>query len=513
LDGLYPTGTTCSGKSGQVYTSSYDAWGNVTSRFSSGITATLSYDKLDHFVMWDVGSINREWYIYDAGGSRVLRRSTNSSTTLTVYAFGLEEHVYSSSGSNQSNAYYYTLGGRLIGELNGSATQFLLTDALGSVLASVSNVAGSAAVQGNQVYGPYGKQRYKFGTLGTSKGFTGQYNDSLTGLDYYNARYYDPKVGVFLSADTVEGNGVGMNPYAYVGGNPETYSDPTGERIIDPETGQMGPRNPINVDNVPGAIVPCSGCSQSQGGGTSSSLNAFNPDACSQVGCKSGVYGQAQTVVSIDPAAGVGSSTLGCGQTVGVGLFCSLGQTSTEVATRPMYVVDVPIPLVFCSWYHCDDENGGSDKESDKEATEVQMSSDAGGTTDPLPPVDEGSLQRDEGPSGQLASIEQTEGESSAVNSENGSGPDESDDLNNLRHELRPTLDRINRGERFPHRNDGSIFGNREGRLPQRPYGYYREYVHPTPGVEGPGAQRLVIGQEGEIYYTPDHYRTFILLP
>ena len=83
----------------------------------------------------------------------------------------------------------------------------------------------------------------------------------------------------------------------------------------------------------------------------------------------------------------------------------------------------------------------------------------------------------------------------------------------NLRHELRPTLDRINRGERFPHRNDGSIFGNREGRLPQRPYGYYREYVHPTPGVEGPGAQRLVIGQEGEIYYTPDHYRTFILLP
>ena len=78
-----------------------------------------------------------------------MRRSTNSSSTsLTVYAFGLEEHVYSSSGSNQSNAYYYTLGGRLIGELNGSATQFLLTDALGSVLASVSNVAGSAAVQG-----------------------------------------------------------------------------------------------------------------------------------------------------------------------------------------------------------------------------------------------------------------------------------------------------------------------------------------------------------------------------
>jgi hypothetical protein len=47
-------------------------------------------------------------------------------------------------------------------------------------------------------------------------------------LDYYNARYYDPVVGVFLSADTVQGNAKGMNPYAYVGGNPETKSDPTG---------------------------------------------------------------------------------------------------------------------------------------------------------------------------------------------------------------------------------------------------------------------------------------------
>jgi hypothetical protein len=104
---------------------------------------------LDHFVQWDAGATNREWYVYDSGGERVLRRSTNSSsTTLTVYAFGLEEHVYSSSGTNQGNTYYYTLGGRLIGELNGSATQFLLTDALGSVLASVSNVADRAAVQG-----------------------------------------------------------------------------------------------------------------------------------------------------------------------------------------------------------------------------------------------------------------------------------------------------------------------------------------------------------------------------
>ena len=87
--------------------------------------------------------------VYDASGNRVLRRSTNSSgTTLTVYAFGLEEHLYSGSGTNQSNTYYYSLAGRLIGDLNANGTYFLLTDALGSTLSDISRSAGGALHQG-----------------------------------------------------------------------------------------------------------------------------------------------------------------------------------------------------------------------------------------------------------------------------------------------------------------------------------------------------------------------------
>ncbi len=38
----------------------------------------------------------------------------------------------------------------------------------------------------------------------TALGYTGQYGDAATtGLDYYNARYYDPVLGQFASADTV----------------------------------------------------------------------------------------------------------------------------------------------------------------------------------------------------------------------------------------------------------------------------------------------------------------------
>jgi ribonuclease T1 len=75
--------------------------------------------------------------------------------------------------------------------------------------------------------------------------------------------------------------------------------------------------------------------------------------------------------------------------------------------------------------------------------------------------------------------------------------------------DLGPTLARIERGERHPHRNDGGTFRNLEGRLPKRPSGYYTEYVHPTPGLNGPGPQRVVLGRDGEVFYTSDHYQSF----
>ncbi|HZU69775.1 MAG TPA: hypothetical protein VFA09_21060 [Ktedonobacteraceae bacterium] len=108
LSGLYAMGSTCTNKTGQGYATSYDpSTGNVKTRSFSGTTGTLSYNNLNEMVEWNAGSTNQEWYIYDASGNRVLRRSTNSSsTTMTVYPFGLEEHVYSGSGSNQFNTYY-----------------------------------------------------------------------------------------------------------------------------------------------------------------------------------------------------------------------------------------------------------------------------------------------------------------------------------------------------------------------------------------------------------------------
>lgn len=73
------------------------------------------------------------------------------------------------------------------------------------------------------------------------------------------------------------------------------------------------------------------------------------------------------------------------------------------------------------------------------------------------------------------------------------------------------SVQRIQNKESYSHKNDGAVFKNNEGYLPpSKDPNYYREYVHPTPGVKGPGPQRIITGSRGEWYYTPDHYKTFI---
>ena len=77
--------------------------------------------------------------------------------------------------------------------------------------------------------------------------------------------------------------------------------------------------------------------------------------------------------------------------------------------------------------------------------------------------------------------------------------------------EAEATLQLIARGGPFPHRQDGTVFHNRERLLPLRPTGYYREYTVRTPGVRHRGARRIVTGGDPPevYYYTEDHYRSF----
>jgi ribonuclease T1 len=74
--------------------------------------------------------------------------------------------------------------------------------------------------------------------------------------------------------------------------------------------------------------------------------------------------------------------------------------------------------------------------------------------------------------------------------------------------EAQQTIKLINQGGPFPYRQDGGVFGNREGRLPSATRGTYREYTVRTPGARDRGARRIITGKKIK-YYTPDHYRSF----
>ncbi|MFI6464819.1 ribonuclease domain-containing protein [Streptomyces sp. NPDC050528] len=81
--------------------------------------------------------------------------------------------------------------------------------------------------------------------------------------------------------------------------------------------------------------------------------------------------------------------------------------------------------------------------------------------------------------------------------------------LSQLPAEARRTVALIDQGGPFPYAKDGVVFGNYEKLLPQQKRGYYHEYTVRTPGSRDRGARRIVTGQDGEIYYTDDHYKSF----
>jgi len=77
----------------------------------------------------------------------------------------------------------------------------------------------------------FGGENVKVATCPQAYKFTGYERDPETGLDYSIFRYYNSRVGRFMSPDPIEGaigDPQSLNRYSYVGNDPVNFIDPLG---------------------------------------------------------------------------------------------------------------------------------------------------------------------------------------------------------------------------------------------------------------------------------------------
>ena len=163
-----------------------------------------------------------EQYWYGVEGARV-KKTSGGTTTYTFFAH-YEEEV---TGTVTTAISHYSFGGLRFAVKRGTALHHLHGDHLGST-SLTTDTAGAATA--SRAYYAYGAERSSTGELQTDRTFTGQKRDA-TGLMYYNARYYDPALGTFVSPDSLvpdAGTVIDYNRFLYVRGNPLTYADPSG---------------------------------------------------------------------------------------------------------------------------------------------------------------------------------------------------------------------------------------------------------------------------------------------
>jgi RHS repeat-associated protein len=197
------------------------------------------------------------------------------STTTTIYVGDVEE-VSTVGSTTQTTTYYYANGKRIALGVNGQVS-YLASDALGSATLAFGS---SGTATASQLFAPYGRVRYTNGIMPTSFGFTGQRGDSVSGLNYFHARYLDPLLGQFTSADNrLQGGGydiLGLSRYAYVEGNPVGRTDPTGHEVciddrmggcVVPDPGVGGDSPPPDPGLPPDPCEGSSNCNGNPGAG------------------------------------------------------------------------------------------------------------------------------------------------------------------------------------------------------------------------------------------------------
>ena len=105
----------------------------------------------------------------------------------------------------------------MLARIRNNSVTYLHNNHLGS---ATSGTSQSGSVLWRQHYTPFGEEWNHIAANDNQAGYTGHIHDTLTGLNYMQARLQDPVSGRFLSVDPVTFLDTGdprmFNRYAYV---------------------------------------------------------------------------------------------------------------------------------------------------------------------------------------------------------------------------------------------------------------------------------------------------------
>ena len=210
---------------GAPNTVNLDAAGNT---LSDAQGRSYTYDNAGRLRTVD-RSLGSGVYVYNYLGQRT-RKTTNSPGDSTVYHYDTAGHLIAESRPNGTMLRHFLwVDETVVAQIDidpptgADTVTYLHTDYLGT-----PRLATNAAQQvvwrwEGEAFG----DSQATGSVTINLRFPGQYYDAESGLHYNWHRYYDPKIGRYITSDPA-GVFVSLNTYAYVGNNPLVWSDPLG---------------------------------------------------------------------------------------------------------------------------------------------------------------------------------------------------------------------------------------------------------------------------------------------
>jgi RHS repeat-associated protein len=202
-------------------TEAFDLNGNLATSTDAGVTTTYTWNARNQLT-----GISRTGFTasftYDSFGRRT-GKTVQGTTTNFLYD-GLNP-VQEKSGATVTANLLTGLGiDEFFTRTDGVGVRSLLPDALGSTVALGD---GTGTLQTQYTYEPFGFVSQTGAASTSSYKFTGREDDG-SGLYYYRARYYHPRLQRFIAEDPIGLVGGDVNFYAYVANNPVNLTDPLG---------------------------------------------------------------------------------------------------------------------------------------------------------------------------------------------------------------------------------------------------------------------------------------------